>query len=170
MLGAVRALRALDLAPLGDVQLHSVVEEECTGNGALQCVIAGYRPDAVVIPEPFPGAISVSQVGVLWFRVELEGVPAHVGDAGDGIDAIAAALPILERLRELEVELNEEPPPPYDEVPHPINLNVGVVQGGDWPSTVPGLVRALVPARALPGSLCRRVAETRRGSGGERRP
>ena len=31
-----------------------------------------------------------------------------------------------------------DPPAPYDVYPHPINLNVGVIRGGDWPSTVAG--------------------------------
>src|SRR5205807_10158453 len=43
IVGAIRGLRALGLEPLAPVQLQSVVEEECTGNGALACVLAG-RP------------------------------------------------------------------------------------------------------------------------------
>ena len=42
--GAVLGLRTLGLAPLAPVQLQSVVEEECGGNGALQCVLSGLRP------------------------------------------------------------------------------------------------------------------------------
>ncbi len=42
MVGAVRVLRRLGLTPRGRVQLQSVVEEECTGNGALACVLAGH--------------------------------------------------------------------------------------------------------------------------------
>ena len=136
IVGAVRGLRRLGLQPLGDVLLQSVVEEECGGNGALQCLLAGHRGDACVIPEPFPGAVTVSQVGVLWFHVDIAGIPAHVGDAGVGVNAIEAAFPVLNALRELEVELNADPPAPYDELDHPINLNVGVISGGDWPSTV----------------------------------
>ena len=136
IVGAVRGLRRLGVAPLGDVLLQSVVEEECGGNGALQCLLAGHRGDACVITEPFPGAVTVSQVGVLWFHVDIAGVPAHVGEASVGVNAIEALVPIVAMLRELEAELNEDPPPPYDELEHPINLNVGVVRGGDWPSTV----------------------------------
>lgn len=137
ILGAVRALHELGLAPLADLQVQSVVEEECGGNGALQCLLSLPRSDAAVITEPFPAAITVSQVGVLWFHVEIEGIPVHVGDAGDGVNAIDAAFRVVARLRALEDELNADPPPPYDTLPHPINLNVGVVRGGDWPSTVP---------------------------------
>ena len=136
VVGAVRGLRRLGLAPVGDLLLQSVVEEECGGNGALQCLLAGHRADACVIPEPFPDSVSVAQVGVLWFHVDVEGIPAHVGEAAVGVNAIEAVIPIVAALRRLEAELNESPPPPYDELEHPINLNVGVVRGGDWPSTV----------------------------------
>ena len=33
-------------------------------------------------------------------------------------------------------QATESPPVPYDELEHPINFNVGVISGGDWPSTV----------------------------------
>jgi acetylornithine deacetylase len=136
IVGAVRGLRILDLAPGGDLVLQSVVEEECGGNGALQCLLAGHRAEACVIAEPFPGAVTVSQVGVLWFHVDIAGIPAHVGESGVGVNAIEAAWPVVQALRGLEEELNAEPPPPYDEIDHPLNLNVGVITGGDWPSTV----------------------------------
>ena len=136
IVGAVRGLRRLGLAPVGDLCVQSVVEEECGGNGALQCLLAGHTADACVIPEPFPDSVSISQVGVLWFHVDVAGIPAHVGEASVGVNAIEALIPIIEALRQLEAELNQDPPPPYDELEHPINLNVGVVRGGDWPSTV----------------------------------
>ena len=136
--GAVRGLIALGLRPRARVQLQSVVEEECSGNGALACVAAGHTADAAVVTEPTGGGIQSSQVGVLWFGVRIAGRPAHAGDAPEGQNAIEAAFPILRALRELEAELNEAPPEPYDVYPHPINLNVGVIRGGDWPSTVAG--------------------------------
>ena len=136
ILGAVKGLRALGLAPLAPVQLQSVVEEECTGSGALQCAVSGLRADACVVTEPFPASVSISQVGVLWFHVDIAGLPAHAGDAQDGANAIEASFPIVAALRRLEAELNESRPPPYDVFDHPINLNVGVLRGGDWPSTV----------------------------------
>ncbi len=136
IVGAIRGLRRLGLAPLGDLLVQSVVEEECGGNGALQCILAGHRADAVVITEPFPAAVTTSQVGVLWFHVDIAGIPVHVGDAGVGVNAIEAAFPVVAELRVLEAELNAAPPPPYDAFDHPLNLNIGVITGGDWPSTV----------------------------------
>ena len=45
---------------------------------------------------------------------------------------------MIEALRGLEAELNEVKPPLYAAYPHPIHLNVGMIRGGDWPSTVAG--------------------------------
>jgi acetylornithine deacetylase len=137
MTGAVRALRGLGARPAGDVQLQSVVEEECTGHGTLQCLLDGHVADAAVLTEPHPDHLTIAQVGVLWFSVDVEGVPAHAARADRlGFNAIDAASAVLEALRELEAELNADPPAPYDGFAHPINLNPGVVAGGDWPSTV----------------------------------
>ena len=138
IVGAVRGLRRLGLAPSGRVQLQSVVEEECTGNGALACVLAGHTADAAVLTEPTRGAIWNAQVGVLWFQVRVVGLPAHAGDAPEGANAIEASMAVIEALRALEAELNVVKPPLYAAYPHPINLNVGMIRGGDWPSTVAG--------------------------------
>ena len=136
IVGAVLGLQRLGLAPLAGVQLQSVVEEECGGNGAVQCVASCLRPDAAVIPEPYPGLVTVAQVGVLWFEVAIAGSPAHVADAQEGVNAIDAGFAVVQELRRLEAELNESPPPPFDVFEHPINFNVGTISGGDWASTV----------------------------------
>jgi acetylornithine deacetylase len=137
IVGAVRALRDAGVELAGDVHLQSVVEEECTGNGALQCLIDGARADGCVITEPHPDHLTVAQVGVLWFEVELVGRPVHAAYAGTGHNAVEAAYAVLKHLRALESELNAQPPPPFDAIEHPINLNPGIIEGGDWPSTVP---------------------------------
>jgi acetylornithine deacetylase len=138
IVGAVRGLQRLGLRPRAPLQLQSVVEEECTGNGALACVLAGHTADAVVITEPTRGAVWTAQVGVLWFQVRALGAPAHAGEAGDGANAIEASYRVIEGLRGLEADLNASPPPLFAAHPHPINLNVGQIRGGDWPSTVAG--------------------------------
>jgi acetylornithine deacetylase len=164
IVGAVRGLKGLGLAPRGPVELQSVVEEECTGNGALACVLAGHGADAVIVTEPTSGAIQNSQVGVLWFQVRVAGRPAHAGDAPEGQNAIEATFPVIRALRELEAELNVDPPAPYDVYPHPINLNVGMMSGGDWPSTVAAQSVAHFRLALYPGGavddLKRRVEET----------
>jgi acetylornithine deacetylase len=137
MTGAVRGLARAGAAPAARVALHSVVEEECTGHGALQLLLDGERADACVLTEPHPDHLTVAQVGVLWFHVDLEGIPAHAARADQlGFNAIDAAQAVLASLRRLEERLNADPPPPFDAFAHPINFNPGVIAGGDWPSTV----------------------------------
>ena len=91
IVGAVRALREAGVALNADVHLQSVVEEECTGNGALQCLIDGARADACVLTEPHPDHLTIAQVGVLWFHVEVAGEPVHAAYAPTGHNAIEAA-------------------------------------------------------------------------------
>ncbi|HEY6397621.1 MAG TPA: ArgE/DapE family deacylase [Solirubrobacteraceae bacterium] len=136
VVGAVRGLRRLGLEPLAPIELQSVVEEECTGNGAVQCLLDGRPADAVIVTEPTSLAIWNSQVGVLWFQVMVRGRPAHAGSAPAGRNAIEASLRLIGALRALETTLNEDPPAPYDGYEHPISLNIGIIRGGDWPSTV----------------------------------
>ncbi|HET6550038.1 MAG TPA: ArgE/DapE family deacylase, partial [Solirubrobacter sp.] len=137
MTGAVRALRRAGVELAGDVQLQSVVEEECTGNGTLQCLLAGHRADAAVLTEPHPDHLTVAQVGVLWFHVDIGGIPAHAARASWlGFNAIDAAYAVLTELRSLERELNASKPGLYDVYEQPINFNPGMITAGDWPSTV----------------------------------
>jgi len=136
---ALDALKAIGFAPAADVVFQSVVEEECTGNGALACLQRGYRADAVLIPEPFDCALVTAQVGVIWFQVHLQGLPTHVAYAGDGANAIEAAIPLIEALHTLEAKWNgpDLRHPDFAHVHHPLNLNVGKIIGGDWTSSVP---------------------------------
>jgi len=116
-----------------------VTEEECTGNGALSCLVRGYRADAAIIPEPTDAHLVSANVGVIWFKVTVRGHPVHVREAGAGANAIEAAYSIIQSLRALEAELNAEKGdcPPFADHPHPINFNVGKIAGGDWASSVP---------------------------------
>ncbi len=136
----VYAAKAVERAGLGlgaDLTLETVLEEECCGNGALACLYAGYDADAVLIPEPFGPTVLTSQVGVLWFRIEVSGKPRHVLEAGVGSNAIEKCFPLIQSLRNLEEELNHSHvPEEYKDFSHPLNLNVGIIRGGDWPSTV----------------------------------
>ncbi|GAA1596993.1 ArgE/DapE family deacylase [Leucobacter chromiireducens] len=136
---AVEALRELGMRPAADLFYQSVVEEECTGNGALACLQRGYRADAALISEPFSEHLVSAQVGVLWFQVHLRGRPTHVAYAGSGANAIEAAFPLVTALHELEAQRNapERRHPEFAEQAHALNLNIGKIVGGDWASSVP---------------------------------
>ncbi len=139
MVFSMAALKGLGYLPAADVYLQSVIEEECTGNGALACLQRGYRAEAALIPEPLGDSLVSAQIGVLWFQVKLRGFPVHVLEAGSGANAIEAAFPLMQALHGLEERWNgpERRHAAYADVHHPINLNIGRIEGGDWPSSVP---------------------------------
>ena len=136
---ALDALRACGYAPAADVFYQSVVEEECTGNGALACLARGYTADAALIPEPFSEHLVTAQLGVIWFQVHLKGLPTHVAYAGSGSNAIEAAFPLIEALHNMEHRWNavQNRPDDYAHMDHALNLNIGKFAGGDWTSSVP---------------------------------
>lgn len=135
---ALEALASLGYAPAAPLILQSVIEEECTGNGALACLARGYRADAAIIPEPFHQSLMTAQLGVMWMTVRLTGRPAHVLDTSAGANAIEAAYALFARLKRLEAAWNEPAVrhPAWAEQRHPVNFNLGRIAGGDWPSTV----------------------------------
>jgi acetylornithine deacetylase len=138
MIYAVHAVQAAGFGIQAPVTVQGVIEEECSGNGALACLQAGYDADATLIPEPFGPTILTHQVGVLWFKVTVRGAARHVLSASSGVNAIETCFPIIAALRSLEAELNEGPrPEAYKTFDHPLNLNIGLFNGGSWPSSVP---------------------------------
>ncbi len=149
---AFKALRGLGLTPAADIYLQSVIEEECTGNGALACLARGYRAEAAVIPEPMGEALARAQVGVMWFQVKLRGRPVHVAVAGTGANAIEAAYPLMSALHKLEARWNAEKHPAFAGLEHPLNLVVSRIEGGDWTSSVPAWCTFDVRCGLYPGS------------------
>jgi acetylornithine deacetylase len=161
MVTALAALRRAGLQPAAEVQLAAVIEEECTGNGALAVMHALPRPDACLIPEPGPGhpALYVAEVGVVWAWITVTGRPVHVRDMHAGANAIEAAYVVMERLRAYEGEMNraERRHPAFAAENHPVNVNMGTLQGGEWNSSVATRARLGVRVGVMPGHSCHAV-------------
>jgi acetylornithine deacetylase len=151
---ALDALRRIGCQPAATVYVQSVVEEESTGNGALMTHIRGYKADAVLIPEPEDEKLVRANVGVVWFQVEVRGLPVHVREMGTGANAIDAAYRVIGELCKLEAEWNEKKKgrPHFENEDHPINLNIGKIEGGDWASSVPAWCRIDCRISIYPGS------------------
>jgi acetylornithine deacetylase len=139
------ALEALlDAAPdaiTGPLTFLSAIEEECTGNGTLAAARAGVLADAVVLPEPTGLDLLVAGVGILWLDVTVRGRAAHAESADRAVNPVESALGLLPAIRGFERAMNEEIEPAMADVVHPYNVNVGVVDAGDWPSSVPAVAR-----------------------------
>ncbi|GGC75748.1 acetylornithine deacetylase [Thalassobacillus devorans] len=135
---AVKALRNLGVELGADLQIQSVIEEECTGNGALALLDEGYTADGALIPEPTNLRLLHSQVGVMWLQVKVKGAGAHVERAESAQNAIMKAHKLMDALMGYREHINSQPKhPDFDHHPHPLNVNVGKVEGGDWASSVP---------------------------------
>ena len=154
MIFALDAIGAAGFAPAAPVHIQSVIEEESTGLGALSTLERGYRADCVLIPEPTGHRMVRAQVGVLWFRLRVRGRPTHVAYAGEGSNAILAAMQVVEALRGLEAEWNEraKTDPFYSAMDHPLNFNPGMIRGGDWASSVPAWCDVDCRIGILPGT------------------
>jgi acetylornithine deacetylase len=163
---ALDAIRRAGFEPAATIHVQSVPEEESTGNGTLATSVRGYRADAAICPEPTNGSITHANVGVVWFSVRVYGRPAHAREMQAGINAIDAAYQVVGALRVLEEQLNVEAAqhPLFKDLTHPINLNIGQIEGGDWNSTVPASCTVQCRLSMLPGTpaseLKRRIEQT----------
>ena len=147
MIYAVVALKRMGYLPQGNVTICTVIEEECTGNGALAAPLHTLLPSstrtqtktAVIIPEPFPFIVT-AQLGVLWFRAAITGKPCHVLQTSAGSNAIEGAYALYSALKVLEEKYNEpkgNAHPAFQGIDHPVNFNLGKIEGGNWASSVP---------------------------------
>lgn len=138
---ALKALIDMDYSIKGDVQLHSVIEEEAGGGGgALACLEEGFITDGYISSEPHNLQMTISHAGIMYFRIKITGKTAHAGLAHNGVNAISKMYKVfneLDKLNEWRAEnikfkLYEQGSG------QAVHLNLGVLQAGDWVSTVPG--------------------------------
>lgn len=138
LLMAIESLVATGIRLKGDVIFQSVIEEESGGAGTLSAVVKGYRADGAIIPEPTNMKIFPKQQGSMWFRITVKGKAAHGGTRYEGVNAIEKSMLVLEKLQQLEKERNQKINDPlYDKIPIPIPINIGKIESGQWPSSVP---------------------------------
>lgn len=135
---AVAAVRESGARLQGPVRVESVIEEECTGNGMLASRLDSGPVDGAVLTEPTGLQVWVATLGVLWFEVCVRGWPAYVGEPGRQVNAVEKAASVIHRLKPAVVKaLNRDfRHPSYGHRPRPLSLNVGRIEGGDWPSNV----------------------------------
>ncbi len=156
---ALRALQIAGLQPAADLTLAAVIEEECTGNGALAVMHALPAPSACLIPEPGP-ALLVAEVGVVWAWITVTGRPAHVSEMQEGVNAIEAAGIVAAAFKPYEAEMNraERRHFAFAGHNHPININLGTIEGGEWNSSVPTRARIGMRVGVMPGYSSKLVA------------
>ncbi len=136
---ALRALLEVDPnAIAGPLTFLAVIEEECTGNGALSAARDGILADAAILLEPTDLDLLVGGMGVLWCDIAVDGISAHAEAAHNATNPVDLLMRLVAGLRAWAEALQQShPDPDMPEVSSPYNLNLGEIHAGDWPSSVP---------------------------------
>jgi acetylornithine deacetylase len=148
ILGAVRALVASGAAAAfdGELIVAFVPGEEDGGQGTLAAIRAGATGDLAIITEPSNLEIVVAHAGAITFRLTVPGRAAHASQRREGVSALDNLFTILRGLEADETARNEaETDPLMTALGLPYPTIVGIVQGGEWASTV--LDRVVVDGR-----------------------
>jgi acetylornithine deacetylase len=135
---AAKAILDTGVKLKGALSIQSVIGEEDGGVGALSTVLRGYTADAAVVMEPTEVKVAPAHSGALAFTVEVRGRSAHACVREEGVSAIEKFIPMFNALRDLETERNRGINDPlYARYGIPYPINVGTVNGGNWPGSVP---------------------------------
>ena len=139
ILAAVRALRgAGDLGRLdGELLVVLVPSEEDGGQGTLGAIRAGNVGDMAIIPEPSRLDIVVAHAGAITFRLTVPGRAAHASQRREGVSALDKLFVLTGALEDDERRRNDAETDPLMTVlglPYP--TIIGIVEGGEWASTV----------------------------------
>jgi acetylornithine deacetylase len=133
-----KAIKDAGVKLKGRLMIQSVIGEEDGGVGALATVLRGHTADAAVIMEPTELKMGPAHSGALAFKVTVSGKSAHACVREEGVSAIEKFIPLFNGLRALESQRNEAIDDPlYAKYKIPYPINIGKVQGGAWPGSVP---------------------------------
>lgn len=136
---ALDAIAAAGLSLRGEIQVQSVVEEEITGNGAATAFALGFTADAIISPEPTDEQLVRANAGVIKFRLETKGRPAHPREPESGQSAIDLMIRLIGHLRGLEQKwiAERQDKPLFRDIANPVALTIGTISGGDWIASIP---------------------------------
>jgi acetylornithine deacetylase len=139
ILAAVRALRAGgNLARLdGELQVVLVSSEEDGGQGTLGAIRAGATADMAIITEPSRLDVIVAHAGAITFQLAVPGRAAHASQRREGVSALDKLFLLTQALAADETRRNEaETDPLMMALGLPYPTIIGIVEGGEWASTV----------------------------------
>jgi acetylornithine deacetylase len=139
ILGAVRALQASgDLDRLdGELMVVLVPSEEDGGQGTLAAIRAGATGDLAIITEPSNLDVVVAHAGAITFRLTVPGRAAHASQRREGVSALDKLFVLTKALENDERRRNgAETDPLMTALGLPYPTIIGMVNGGEWASTV----------------------------------
>lgn len=141
-LWVMRAICELRVPLRGDLLLATVVGEEDGGLGTYAMLQRGWRADGCVIPEPTSLDIAPGSCGSLTFRLTIRGAATHASRRSSGVSAIEKSSPSSRRCAASRPNGTRPSIPLATRWDIPIPIELGIVQSGDWASSVPDLLTA----------------------------
>lgn len=139
ILAAVRSLEATgELRRLGGELLVVLVpSEEDGGQGTLGAIRAGNVGDLAIITEPSRLDIVVAHAGAITFQLTVPGKAAHASQRREGVSALDKLFVLTRALEADEARRNgAETDPLMTALGLPYPTIIGIVEGGEWASTV----------------------------------
>ena len=139
ILAAVRSLAATgELRRLeGELLVVLVPSEEDGGQGTLGAIRAGNVGDLAIITEPSRLDIVVAHAGAITFRLTVPGKAAHASQRREGVSALDKLFVLTRALGADEARRNgAETDPLMTALGLPYPTIIGIVEGGEWASTV----------------------------------
>jgi acetylornithine deacetylase len=139
ILAAVRSLGGSgDLERLGgELVVVLVPSEEDGGQGTLAAIRSGAVADMAVITEPSRLDVVVAHAGAITFRLTVPGRAAHASRPREGVSALDKLLVLTRALAaDEERRTAAETDPLMTALGLPYPTIIGIVEGGEWASTV----------------------------------
>ena len=146
---AVRALEAVAKPSKGSVELHFTYDEEFGGELGPGWLLANghTRPD-LMMAAGFSYQVVTAHNGCLQMEVTVHGRMAHAAIPDSGVDALQAAVVLLNALY-AQNTLYKSIRSQVEGITHPY-LNVGLIQGGTNTNVIPGKVMFKLDRRMIP--------------------
>ena len=138
MLASLAMLRDLGVKLQGDLEWQFVIDEEVGGNGALALIRQGCQADGVIVMEGTELDIHPGNRGAIWFRAVTTGISLHMGRRHEGVNAIEKMMEVIRQMLIYEEELiaASQGQPLFARYDNPVQLCIGMISGGEWPSRV----------------------------------
>ena len=146
---AVRALEAVAKPSKGSIELHFTYDEEFGGELGPGWLLANghTRPD-LMIAAGFSYQVVTAHNGCLQMEVTVHGRMAHAAIPDSGVDALQAAVVLLNALYAQNI-LYQSIRSQVEGISHPY-LNVGLIEGGTNTNVIPGKVMFKLDRRMIP--------------------
>lgn len=146
---AVRALEAVAKPTAGSVELLFTYDEEFGGEVGPAWLLKNkiIHPD-LMIAAGFSYQVVTAHNGCLQMEVTVNGKMAHAAIPDSGVDALQAAVKILDELY-AQNTLYKQVTSQVEGITHPY-LNIGMIEGGTNTNVIPGRVTFKLDRRMIP--------------------